>query len=179
MPRVKSPSIGTCRKRFLEGASYGQHGFFVQEHRGLAHPAPGGGTINGFGAFLVLVPEKRFAVIASRPTKRRGVRARRRRRRWKLSCQAATETTPVAPAQKMPPMTRRPRWKIVAGTYRTSRTCASIIFVRDGKPIAEGVLQDVGRGGAGPRVPRCRSRNRPRRFPFTPPGSEAERFNSR
>lgn len=38
------------------------HGFFIQEHRGvsLLHR---GGTITGFGAFVVVVPEYRFAVI--------------------------------------------------------------------------------------------------------------------
>jgi CubicO group peptidase (beta-lactamase class C family) len=60
-PYVDVPFSWDVPQGFFEGAKYG-HGFFVQEHRGvqLLHHE---GTINGFAAFVVIVPEHRIAVI--------------------------------------------------------------------------------------------------------------------
>ena len=81
-PQVEVPFDWDLPKGFFEGAKYG-HGFFIQKHRGL-HILYHGGIINGFGAFMVLVPEKRFAVIVM-GNKSGAVLARQRRKRWSYS----------------------------------------------------------------------------------------------
>ena len=60
-PYVDVPFSWDMPPGFFESAKYG-HGFFIQQHRGV-HLLHHGGTINGFGAFVVIVPEHRFAII--------------------------------------------------------------------------------------------------------------------
>ena len=60
-PYVDVPFSWDVPPGLFEGAKYG-HGFFIQEHRGV-HLLHHGGTINGFGAFVVMAPKYRFAVI--------------------------------------------------------------------------------------------------------------------
>ena len=60
-PYVDVPFSWDIPQGLFEGAKYG-HGFFIQEHRGV-HLLHHGGTINGFGAFVVMAPEYRCAVI--------------------------------------------------------------------------------------------------------------------
>ncbi|HZI17360.1 MAG TPA: serine hydrolase domain-containing protein [Pyrinomonadaceae bacterium] len=60
-PYVGVPHSWDIPAGFFDGAQYG-HGLFLHEYRGvrvLHH----GGIINGFGAFVLMAPEQRFAVI--------------------------------------------------------------------------------------------------------------------
>ncbi|HEX8291823.1 MAG TPA: serine hydrolase domain-containing protein, partial [Pyrinomonadaceae bacterium] len=60
-PYVEVPFSWDIPAGLYEGAKYG-HGFFSLKYRGvrLLHH---GGVINGFGAFVLMAPEHRFAVI--------------------------------------------------------------------------------------------------------------------
>lgn len=166
-PQVEVPFDWDLPKGFLEGAKYG-HGFFIQEHRGL-HILHHGGTINGFGAFIVLVPEKRFAVIVM-ANKTGTVLGKTTEKAMELLLPLQPKPA-VSPAQKMP-MTK-PEMEEVTGTYRNGNLRVDL-FVRDGKLIRKEFYKTSVEEGPGHEFEVPVAKIGRDRFGFTPPGSEAE-----
>jgi CubicO group peptidase (beta-lactamase class C family) len=166
-PWVEVPFDWDLPKGFLEGAKYG-HGFFIQEHRGL-HILHHGGTINGFGAFMVLVPEKRFAVIVM-ANKTGTVLGKATEKAMELLLPLQPRP-PVSREQKMP-MTQ-PEMEEVTGTYRNGNLRIDL-FVRDGKLIRKEFYKTSVEEGPGHEFEVPVAKIGRDRFLFTPPGSEGE-----
>jgi CubicO group peptidase (beta-lactamase class C family) len=164
-PWVEVPFDWDLPQGFLEGAKYG-HGFFLQEHRGL-HVLHHGGIINGFGAFMVLVPEKRFAVIVM-ANKSGAVFGKTTEKAMELFLPLQPKP-PVSPRQKMP-MTQ-PEMEEVAGTYRNGNLRIDL-FVRDGKLIRKEFYKTSVEEGPGHEFEAPAAKIGRDRFVFTPPGND-------
>ena len=164
-PWVEVPFDWEIPKGFLEGAQYG-HGFFLQEHRGvriLHH----GGTIVGFGAFIVLVPEKRFAVV---------VMANRTGTILGKTVEAAMELfLPLQP--KPPPLAAAPiamtkdEMEEIAGTYRNGLLRIDL-FIRDEQLVRKETYPTTVEEGPGREIETTVRKIGRDRFVFTPPGQD-------
>ncbi|MCA1594796.1 MAG: beta-lactamase family protein, partial [Acidobacteria bacterium] len=151
---------------FFERARYG-HGFFIQEHRGV-HLLHHGGTINGFGAFVVIVPEHRFAVI---------IFANRTGAILSKSLEKALELSlPLKPKLKEPrkqlmPMTLA-EMDNYAGTYVNGALKIELL-VRNGKLFRKELYPTTIEGGPGRDFEAPVTKVGMNRFAFTPPGETA------
>jgi CubicO group peptidase (beta-lactamase class C family) len=151
---------------FFEGAKYG-HGFFIQEHRGV-HLLHHGGTINGFGAFVVVVPEHQFAVI---------IFANRTGAILSKSLEKALELSlPLKPKLKEPrkqvmPMTLA-EMENYTGTYVNGALKIELL-VRDGKLFRRESYPTTIEGGPGRDFEATVTKVGTNRFAFTPPGETA------
>jgi CubicO group peptidase (beta-lactamase class C family) len=164
-PWVDVPFDWNIPEGFLEGARYG-HGFFLQEHRGLPilHH---GGTIIGFGSFIVLVPEKRFAVV---------LMANKTGTILGKTAEAAMELflplqrRPVAATPAPMPMTKS-EMEEIAGTYRNGLLRIDL-FVRDGQLIRKETYPTTAEEGPGREIETPVTKIGRDRFAFTPPGED-------
>lgn len=151
---------------FFERAKYG-HGFFIQEHRGV-HMLHHGGTINGFGAFVVIVPEHRFALI---------IFANRTGAILSKSLEKALELSlPLKPKLKEPrkqvmPMTLAEMENYV-GTYINGALKIELL-VRDGKLFRKEFYPTTIESGPGRNFEAPVTKVGTNRFAFTPPGETA------
>jgi CubicO group peptidase (beta-lactamase class C family) len=162
-PYVDVPFSWDVPPGFFEHARYG-HGFFVQEHRGvrLLHH---GGTINGFGAFVVIVPERRVAVI---------IFANRTGAILGKSLEKALELSlPLEPKRQEPrkqvvPMTLA-EMDNYAGTYVNGALKIELI-VRDGKLFRKEFYPTTIEDGPGRDFEALVTKVGTNRFAFTLPG---------
>jgi CubicO group peptidase (beta-lactamase class C family) len=164
-PRAKVPFDWDIPKGFLEGAQYG-YGFFIQDHRGvrvLHH----GGTIVGFGAFIVLVPDKKFAVV---------VMANKTGTIMGRTTEAAMELflplQPKPPALALEPKTMaKSEMEEIAGTYRNGLLRIDL-FVRDGQLMRKETYPTTIEEGPGREIETIVTKIGRDRFLFTPPGKD-------
>ena len=148
---------------FLEGAKYG-HGFFIQEHRGLSilHH---GGTIPGFGAFLVMVPAHKFAVIVL-ANKTASILGKTTEKAMELML--PLKTKPAARRQPTMPMTLA-EMESYAGTY-VNGAFKIKLFVKDGKLFRQDFYPTTVEEGPGREYEAPVTKVGANRFAFTPPG---------
>lgn len=165
-PWVEVPFDWDIPKGFLEGAKYG-HGFFLQEHRGLPTVFHGG-TINGFGAFMLLVPEKRFAVIVM--ANKTGTALGKTTEKAMELFLPLQPKAPVSPRQKMP--LTQPEMEEVAGTYRNGLLRVDL-FIRDRQLIRKEFYPTTVEEGPGREIETPVTKIGRDRFAFTPPGDDA------
>ncbi|MGE5208073.1 MAG: serine hydrolase domain-containing protein, partial [Alphaproteobacteria bacterium] len=164
-PWMEVPFDWDIPKGFLEGTQYG-HGFFLQKHRGL-HILHHGGTIVGFGSFIVLVPEKRFAVV---------LMANKTGTILGKTAEAAMELfLPLQPKALVPipepvPMTKSEMQEI-AGTYRNGLLRIEL-FVRDGQLIRKETYPTTAEEGPGREIETPVKKIGRDRFVFFPPGED-------
>lgn len=162
-PYVDVPLSWDIPAGFYEGAKYG-HGFFIQEHRGvrLLHH---GGIINGFGAFVVMVPEHRLAVI---------ILANRTGSILGKSLERALELSlPLKPKPQVPPrqavqMTPA-EMEGYAGTYVNGLLKVEL-FVRGGRLFRRDYYPPTAEEGPGRAFEVPVAKVGMNRFAFTPPG---------
>jgi CubicO group peptidase (beta-lactamase class C family) len=167
--RVEVPFDWDLPKGFLEGAKYG-HGFFIQEHRGL-RILHHGGIIPGFGAFMVLVPEKQFAVIVM-ANKSGAVFGKTTEKAMELFL-PLEPNRPVLPASTT---TMTPaEMEEVTGSYRNGNLRIDL-FVRDGKLMRKEFYKTSVEEGPGHEFEVPVEKIGRDRFVFAPPGSEAEKI---
>lgn len=162
-PRVEVPFDWDDPKGFLEGAKYG-YGFFVQEHRGV-QAVFHGGTINGFGALIVLAPEKRFAVVAL-ANKTGTVLGQTVEKAMELFL-PLQPATPAASRKEMP--LTLSEMEEIAGTYRNGLLRIDL-FIRDEKLIRKEFYPTTVGEGPGRQIETAVKKIGPDRFAFTPPG---------
>ncbi|MCA1592762.1 MAG: beta-lactamase family protein [Acidobacteria bacterium] len=162
-PYVDVPFSWDVPPGFFEGARYG-HGFFIQEHRGV-HLLHHGGTINGFGAFVVIVPEHRFAVIifANRTGAILGKSLEKA-----LELSLPLKPRPQAPLKQAVPMTLA-EMENYAGTY-VNGALKIELFVRDGKLFRKESYPTTVEAGPGRDFEAPVTKVGTNRFAFTPPG---------
>ncbi len=162
-PYVDVPFSWDVPPGFFEGGKYG-HGFFIQEHRGV-HLLHHGGTITGFGAFVVMVPEYRFAVI---------IFANRTGAILSKSLEKALELSlPLKPKRQVPrkqavPMTLAEMESYV-GTY-VNGALKIELFVRDGKLFRKESYPTTAEEGPGRNFEAPVTKVGTNRFAFTLPG---------
>jgi CubicO group peptidase (beta-lactamase class C family) len=162
-PYIDVPLSWDVPPGFFEGAKYG-HGFFIQEHRGV-HLLHHGGTINGFGAFVVIVPEYRFAVIIF--TNRTGaILGKSLEKALELSL--PLKPKPQALLKLATPMTLA-EMENYAGTY-VNGALKIELFVRGGKLFLKEFYPTTVQEGAGREFEAPVTKVGPNRFAFTPPG---------
>lgn len=164
-PWVEVPFDWNTPKGFLEGALYG-HGFFLQEHRGL-HILHHGGTIPGFGAFVVLVPDKRFAVILL-ANKTGTILGRTAETAMELFL--PLQPKPPVPAAAAMTMTKA-EMEELAGTYRNGLLRIEL-FVRDDQLMRKETYPTTVEEGPGRELETPVTKIGPDRFLFTPPGED-------
>ena len=162
-PYVDVPFSWDVPPGFFEGAKYG-HGFFIQDHRGV-HLLHHGGTINGFGAFVVMAPEQRFAVI---------VFANRTGAILSKSLEKALELSlPLKPRPQALPKHEVPmtlgEMESYAGTY-VNGALRIELFVRDGKLFRKEFYPTTVEGGPGRDFVTPVTKVGANRFAFSPPG---------
>ena len=165
-PRVEVPFDWDIPKGFMEGAQYG-YGSFVQEHRGV-QAVFHGGTINGFGAFIVLVPEKRFAVVAL-ANKTGTVLGQTIEKAMELFL-PLQPGTPAASRPEMP--LTQPEMEEIAGTYRNGLLRIDL-FVREGQLIRKEFYPTTVGEGPGRQIETAVKKIGRDRFAFTPPGEDS------
>jgi len=151
---------------FFEGASYG-HGFFIQEHLGV-HLLYHGGTINGFGAFVVIAPERRFAVLIF--TNRTGAIL-------SASLEKALELSlPLRARPQFPPKRTLSMTAVemagYAGTY-VNGALKIELFIRAGKMFRKEFYPTTVEEGRGRDFVAPMTKVGTNRFAFTPPGETA------
>lgn len=166
-PRVEVPFDWDIPKGFLEDAKYG-YGFFAQEHRGVKAIFHGG-TINGFGALIVLVPEKRFAVIAM-ANKTGTVLGQTTEKAMELFLPLQPRTP--AASRKSMPLTHG-EMEEIAGTYRNGLLRIEL-FVREGQLIRKEFYPTTVGEGPGREIETAVTKIGRDRFAFTSPGAGAE-----
>jgi CubicO group peptidase (beta-lactamase class C family) len=162
-PYVDVPFSWDVPQGFFERAQYG-HGFFIQEHRGV-HLLHHGGTINGFGAFVVIVPEHRFAVI---------IFANRTGAILSKSLEKALELSlPLKPRSQAPPKQAVPitlaEMERCAGVYVNGALKIELI-VREGKLFRKEFYPTTVEDGPGRDFEAPVTKVGTNRFAFTPPG---------
>jgi len=165
-PSVDVPFSWNLPPGLFESAKYG-HGFFIQEHRGV-HVLHHGGIISGFGAFVVIAPEHRFAIIIF--TNRTGAILSK-------SLEKALELSlPLKPRLQLPPKRAMPitaaEMKSVAGTYVNGALRIELI-VRDGKLFRKEFYPTTLEEGPGRDFEAAVTKVGTNRFAFTPPGETA------
>ncbi len=125
-PRAEVPPSFDNPKGYWTGTTYG-FGFFMHEHRGVPI-AFHGGIIPGFGAFMVLAPKERFAVITIT-------------NKTALILDQTTEKAmemflKLSPKPSLPPVEEMPlslaEMEEVAGVYRNGLLRTELV-IRDGK----------------------------------------------
>ncbi len=165
-PYVDVPFSWDIPPGLFEGAKYG-HGLFTLEYRGvrLLHH---GGVINGFGAFVLMAPEHRFAVVilANRTGSIPG----------KTIEKALELSLPLRPKPR-PPI-RRPvamtaaEMESYAGAYANGLLKIEL-FVRGGKLFRKDFYPPTAEEGPGRAYEASVEKIGPNRFMFTPPGDAA------
>jgi CubicO group peptidase (beta-lactamase class C family) len=151
---------------FFERARYG-HGFFIQEHRGV-HLLHHGGTINGFGAFVVMVPEHRLAVIIF-ANRTGAILSRSLERALELSLPLKPKLQ--EPRKQVMPMTLAEMENYV-GTYVNGALKIELL-VRDGKLFRKEFYPTTIEGGPGRDFEAPVTKVGTNRFAFTPPEETA------
>lgn len=165
-PYIDVPFSWDVPPGFFAGAKYGQ-GFFIQEHRGI-HLLHHGGTINGFGAFVVMVPAHRFAVI---------IFSNRTGAILSKSLEKALELSlPLGPRYQTPPMHAMPmtltEMESCAGTF-VNGALRIELFVRDGRLFRKEVYPATVAEGPGRDFVAPVTKIGANRFAFTLPGKAA------
>ncbi|HEX8189577.1 MAG TPA: serine hydrolase domain-containing protein [Pyrinomonadaceae bacterium] len=162
-PYVEVPFSWDIPVGLYEGAKYG-HGFFTLEHRGvrLLHH---GGIINGFGAFVLLAPEHRFAVI---------VLANRTGSILGGTVEKALELSLPLKSKRPAPPRRAVRMTLAemetyAGTYANGLLRVEL-FVRGGKLFRKDFYPPTAEEGPGRLFEAPVEKVGQNRFAFTPPG---------
>lgn len=165
-PYVEVPFSWDIPPGLYEGARYG-HGLFTLEYRGvrLLHH---GGVINGFGAFVLMAPEHRFAVI---------ILANRTGSILGRSLEKALELSlPLNPKSQVPPRKVVPmtpaEMETYAGTY-VNGLLKIELFVRDGKLARRDFYPPTVEEGPGRAFEVPVEKVGTNRFAFTPPGDTA------
>lgn len=165
-PYVDVPFSWDLPPGFFAGAKYG-HGFFIQQHRGV-HVLHHGGTINGFGAFVLIVPEHRFAVIIF--TNRTGaILSKSLEKALELSL--PLKPRPQAPPKHAVPMTLA-EMENYTGTY-VNGALKIELFVRDGKLFRKEFYPSTIEAGPGRDFEAPVTKVGMNRFAFTLPGETA------
>ena len=162
-PYVDVPFSWDLPPGLFEGARYG-HGFFIQEHRGvrLLHH---GGIINGFGAFVVIAPEQRFAIV---------ILTNRTAAILGKSLEKALESSlPLAPPPHASPAEVVPmtpaEMERAAGTYVNGALRIELL-VRDGRLFRKEFYPTTVEEGPGRDFEAPVTKVGANRFAFTPPG---------
>lgn len=165
-PYAEVPFSWDIPPGLYEGASYG-HGLFILNYRGvrvLHH----GGVINGFGAFVLLAPEHRFAVIVL-ANRTGSILGRTVEKAMELSL--PLKPKPRAPLRRPTPMTRA-EMERYAGTYANGLLRIEL-FVREGKLFRKDFYPPTIEEGPGRQFEAPVEKVGPDRFAFTPPGEAA------
>jgi hypothetical protein len=141
--------------------------YVLQEHRGV-HLLHHGGTINGFGAFVIIVPQHRFAVI---------IFANRTGAILSKSLEKALELSlPLKPRAQAPPKHAVPmtlaEMDNYAGTY-VNGALKIELFVRDGKLFRKEFYPTTIEAGPGRDFEAPVTKVGMNRFAFTLPGETA------
>ena len=162
-PYVDVPFSWDVPPGFFEGAKYG-YGLFIQEHRGV-HLLHHGGSIPGFGAFVVMVPEYRFAVI---------IFANRTGAILSKSLEKALELSlSLKPKRQAPPMLAvsmtLTEMESYAGTY-VNGALKIELFVRNGKMFRKEFYPTTVEQGPGRAFEVPVTKVGTNRFAFTLPG---------
>lgn len=160
---VEVPFSWDIPEGLYEGAKYG-HGFFTLEYRGarLLHH---GGVINGFGAFVLMAPDHRVAVI---------ILANRTGSILGKTLEKAMELSlPLRPSSRSPrrrptPMTRA-EIETYTGTY-VNGLLRIELFVRDGKLFRKDFYPPTVEEGPGRSFEAQVEKVGQNQFAFTPPG---------
>lgn len=165
-PYVDVPLSWDIPAGFFEGAKYG-HGLFIQEHRGV-HILHHGGTIGGYGAFLVMAPEHRFAVV---------MLANRTGAILSQSLEKVLELSlPLKPRPKAPRMQAvemaPSEMESYTGTYVNGSLTISL-FVKDGRLFRKDFYPPSVEEGPGREFETSVTKVGGHRFAFTPPGDPA------
>lgn len=151
---------------FYEGAKYG-HGLFFQEHRGL-RVLQHGGTINGFGSFIVMVPAQRFAVIVL-ANKSGSLLGKTVERAMELHLRLKPKA-PARPRQALP-MTM-PEMEDDVGVYANGNLKIEL-FIRNGRLMRKESYPSSVEEGPGREIEGPVRKIGTDRFLFTPAGDEA------
>jgi CubicO group peptidase (beta-lactamase class C family) len=162
-PYIDVPFSWNLPPGLFEGARYG-HGFFIQEYRG-EHILHHGGTIDGFGSYIVIAPQQRFAVI---------IFANRTGSILSKSLQKAMELSlPLKPnEQRLPKQSiamTLPEMQSYAGIYRNGLLQIEL-FVKNGKLFRKEFYPDTVESGPGHTFVSGVKKVARNRFEFTPPG---------
>lgn len=165
-PWVEVPFDWDTPKGFLEGSQYG-HGFFLQEHRGL-RILHHGGIINGFGAFIVLVPEERFAVVLM-ANKTGTIMGRTAEVAMELFLPLKAKPSRLVPESIA--MTKD-EMEELAGTYRNGLLRIQL-FLRDGQLFRKETYPTTVEEGPGREIETTVTKIGRDRFVFTAPGEDA------
>jgi CubicO group peptidase (beta-lactamase class C family) len=165
-PYINVPFSWDVPPGFFEGAKYG-HGFFIQEHRGI-HLLHHGGTINGFGAFVVMAPEHKFAIIMF---------ANRTGAILSKSLEKALELSlPLGPRSRRPPTPAVPmtlaEMERYAGTF-VNGALRIELFVSNGKLFRKEAYPATVENAPGRSFVAPVTKIGTNRFAFTPPGQAA------
>lgn len=162
-PYVEVPFSWDIPPGFYEGAKYG-HGLFITEYRGvrvLHH----GGVINGFGAFVLMAPEHRVAVI---------VLANRTGSILGKTLEKAMELSlPLKPKPRVLRRRPTPMTQVEMRSYVGSYVNGLLkieLFVRDGKLFRRDFYPPTAEEGPGRSFEAPVEKVGPQRFSFTPPG---------
>ena len=162
-PYVEVPFSWDIPAGLYEGAKYG-HGFFALEYRGvrLLHH---GGVINGFGAFVLMAPEHRLAVVvlANRTGSILGKTVEKA-----LELSLPLRSRPQVPPRRAMPMTRA-EMETYAGTYANGLLRVEL-FVRDGRLFRKDFYPPTAEEGPGRSFEAPVEKVGEGRFAFTPPG---------
>ncbi|HEY9285750.1 MAG TPA: serine hydrolase domain-containing protein [Pyrinomonadaceae bacterium] len=165
-PYVEVPFSWDIPPGLYEGARYG-HGLFIQEHRGvrLLHH---GGVINGFGAFVLLAPAHRVAVIvlANRTGSILG-------RSLEKAMELSLPLKPKRPAARRRALAMTPaEMESYAGTYANGLLRVEL-SVRGGKLFRKDFYPPTAEEGPGRSFEVKVEKVGANRFAFTPPGETA------
>ncbi len=165
-PYVEVPFSWDDPPGFYEGAKYG-HGFFILEHRGvrLLHH---GGAINGFGAFVLLAPEHRLAIIvlANRSGSILGKTVEKA-----LELSLPLKPKPLPPGRRTAAMTAA-EMETYVGTYVNGLLRVEL-FVRGGKLFRKDFYPPTAEEGPGRAFEVPVEKVGANRFALTPPGAAA------
>lgn len=162
-PYVDVPFSWDVPPGFFAGAKYG-HGFFIQEHRGV-HLLHHGGTINGFGSFLVMAPQHRFAVIIF-ANRTGAILSKSLEKTLELSL--PLKPKPPAPRKQAVPMTLA-EMENYAGIY-VNGALKIELFVRNGKLFRKEFYPTTVEEGLGRDFEAPVTKVGTNRFAFTLPG---------
>jgi CubicO group peptidase (beta-lactamase class C family) len=162
-PYVEVPFSWDIPSGFYEGAKYG-HGLFITEYRGV-RVFHHGGTINGFGAFVLIAPEHRVAVI---------LLANRSGAILGKSLEKALELSlPLGPqrrsAQRRAMPMSREEMESYVGTYVNGLLRVEL-SVRDGKLFRQDYYPPTAEEGPGRSFEAAVEKIATNRFRFTLPG---------
>lgn len=150
----------------FEGAKYG-HGLFIQEHRGV-HLLHHGGEIPGFGAFVVMAPEYRFAIIIF-ANKTGAILSKSVQKALELSL--PLKARPQAPPKQAVTMTAA-EIESYSGTYVNGALKIELL-VREGNLVRKEFYPTTVEAGPGRDFEAPVTKVGTNRFAFTPPGKSA------